>query len=104
MDRSSPEWDLDSDDIASVTSQDLHDHRPNRWSGKQRTWQRMTAEERQLWQSMEAVEDQDLAVHLYNAFALKKRGKDSETAQDVTVALVCLTNIDFSCLFVAFGS
>ncbi|KAM0260826.1 hypothetical protein ACHAQJ_002593 [Trichoderma viride] len=87
MDGSSPEWDLDSDDIASVTSQDLHDHRPNRWSGKQRTWQRMTAEERQLWQSMEAVEDQDLAVHLFNAFALKKRGRDSEAAQDVTVAL-----------------
>ncbi|KAL7926847.1 RNA polymerase I-specific transcription initiation factor domain-containing protein [Trichoderma austrokoningii] len=87
MDRSSPEWDLDSDEIASVTSQDLHDHRPNRWTGQQRTWQRMTAEERQLWQSMEAVEDQDLAVHLYNAFALKKRGKDAKTAQDVTVTL-----------------
>ncbi|RFU76388.1 hypothetical protein TARUN_5880, partial [Trichoderma arundinaceum] len=87
MDRSSPEWDLDSDEIASVTSQDLHDNRPNRWTGAQRTWQRMTAEERRLWQSMEAVEDQDLAVHLYNAFALKKRGKDSSTAQDVTVAL-----------------
>ncbi|KAL7787374.1 RNA polymerase I-specific transcription initiation factor domain-containing protein [Trichoderma ceciliae] len=87
MDRSSPEWDLDSDEIASVTSQDLRDNRPNRWTGKQREWQRMTAEERRLWQSMEAVEDQDLAVHLYNAFALKKRGRDSETAQDVTVSL-----------------
>ncbi|KAM0477923.1 hypothetical protein ACHAPX_005690 [Trichoderma viride] len=87
MDRSSPEWDLDSDDIASVTSRDLHDNRPNRWTGQQRTWQRMTAEERRLWQSMEAVEDQDLAVHLYNAFALKKRGKESTTAQDVTVTM-----------------
>lgn len=87
MDRSSPEWDLDSDEIASVTSQDLHDNRPNRWTGHQRTWQRMTAEERRLWQSMEAVEDQDLAVHLYNAFALKKRGKNSKTAQDVTVTM-----------------
>ncbi|PTB40479.1 uncharacterized protein TrAFT101_005664 [Trichoderma asperellum] len=87
MDRSSPEWDLDSDEIASVTSQDLHDNRPNRWTGHQRTWQRMTAEERRLWQSMEAVEDQDLAVHLYNAFALKKRGKDAKTAQDVTVTM-----------------
>ncbi|KAL6904588.1 RNA polymerase I-specific transcription initiation factor domain-containing protein [Trichoderma evansii] len=87
MDRSSLEWDLDSDEIASVTSQDLHDNRPNRWTGQQRTWQRMTAEERRLWQSMEGVEDQDLAVHLYNAFALKKRGKDSKTAQDVTVTM-----------------
>lgn len=53
----------------------------------------MTAEERRLWQSMEAVEDQDLAVHLYNAFALKKRGRDAKTAQDVTVALVRLSCI-----------
>ncbi|UKZ75524.1 hypothetical protein TrVFT333_003211 [Trichoderma virens FT-333] len=87
MDRSSPEWDLDSDEIASVTSQDLHDNRPNRWTGAQRTWQRLTVEERRLWQSMEAVEGQDLAIHLYNAYALKKRGKDSQTAQDVTVTL-----------------
>ncbi|KAL7956136.1 RNA polymerase I-specific transcription initiation factor domain-containing protein [Trichoderma compactum] len=87
MDRSSPEWDLDSDEIASVTSQDLHDSRPNRWTGTQRTWQRLTAEERRLWQSMEAVEGQDLAIHLYNAYALKRRGRDSQTAQDVTVTL-----------------
>ncbi|KAL7943117.1 RNA polymerase I-specific transcription initiation factor domain-containing protein [Trichoderma barbatum] len=87
MDRSSPEWNLDSDDIASVTSQDLHDNRPNRWTGAQRTWQHLTAEERQLWQSMEAVEGQDLAIHLYNAYALKKHGKDPQTAQDVTVTL-----------------
>ncbi|EHK25180.1 uncharacterized protein TRIVIDRAFT_114634, partial [Trichoderma virens Gv29-8] len=87
MDRSSPEWDLDSDEIASVTSQDLHDNRPNRWTGAQRTWQRLTVEERRLWQSMEAVEGQDLAIHLYNAYALKKSGKDSQTAHDVTVTL-----------------
>ncbi|KAL7939500.1 RNA polymerase I-specific transcription initiation factor domain-containing protein [Trichoderma chlorosporum] len=87
MDRSSPEWDLDSDEIASVTSQNLHDNRPNRWVGAQRTWKRLTAEERRLWQSMEAVEGQDLAIHLYNAYALRKRGKDPQTAQDVTVTL-----------------
>lgn len=95
MDRSSPEWDLDSDEIASVTSQDLHDNRPNRWAGTQRTWQRLTAEERRLWQSMEAVEGQDLAIHLYNAYALKRRGRDSQTAQDVTVTLVRFSFINF---------
>ncbi|PTB68238.1 hypothetical protein BBK36DRAFT_1083191, partial [Trichoderma citrinoviride] len=86
MDRSDTEWDLDSDEIASVASQDLHESRPNRWTGPRREWQRFTVEERRLWQSMEAVEGQDLAIHLYNAHALKKRGKDPQTAQDVTVA------------------
>ncbi|EGR47558.1 uncharacterized protein TRIREDRAFT_64175 [Trichoderma reesei QM6a] len=86
MDRSDTEWDLDSDEIASVASQDLHESRPNRWTGPRREWQRFTIEERRLWQSMQAVESQDLAIHLYNAHALKKRGKDPQTAQDVTVA------------------
>lgn len=89
MDRSDTEWDLDSDEIASVASQDLHESRPNRWTGPRREWQRFTIEERRLWQSMQAVESQDLAIHLYNAHALKKRGKDPQTAQDVTVATVC---------------
>ncbi|KAL7812967.1 hypothetical protein V8C44DRAFT_62707 [Trichoderma aethiopicum] len=86
MDRSDTEWDLDSDEIASVASQDLHESRPNRWTGPRREWQRFTVEERRLWQSMQAVENQDLAIHLYNAHALKRRGKDPQTAQDVTVA------------------
>ncbi|KAH0494964.1 hypothetical protein TgHK011_008542 [Trichoderma gracile] len=85
MDRSDTEWDLDSDEIASVASQDLHEGRPNRWTGPRREWQRFTIEERRLWQSMQAVETQDLAVHLYNAHALKRRGKDPQTARDVTI-------------------
>lgn len=88
MDRSDTEWDLDSDEIASVASQDLRESRPNRWTGPRREWQRFTVEERRLWQSMEAVESKDLAIHLYNAHALKKRGKDPQTAQDVTVTTV----------------
>ncbi|KAK5992698.1 hypothetical protein PT974_06113 [Cladobotryum mycophilum] len=87
MARSSPDWDLDSDEIASVTSQDLHDNRPNRWTGSQATWRDITVEERRLWRSMKMMEDQDLAIHLYNAHALKRRGKNPETAQDVTITL-----------------
>jgi hypothetical protein len=78
-------WDLDKDEIASIASDELHQSRPNRWTGPKSTWRTLTEEERLLWQSMKRLEDQDLAIHLYNTFALKKRGKDPETAQDLIV-------------------
>ena len=81
-------WDLDSDEIASVTSEDLHAHRPNRWKGPKSTWRTLTGEERNLWRSMRLLEDQDLGLHLYNAFALKRRGRDPATAAEVTVQTV----------------
>lgn len=78
-------WDLDKDEIASIASDELHQNRPNRWTGPKSTWRTLTEEERLLWQSMKRLEDQDLAIHLYNTFALKKRGRDPETAQDLIV-------------------
>ncbi|CAH0056565.1 unnamed protein product [Clonostachys solani] len=78
-------WDLDKDEIASIASDELHRNRPNRWTGPKSTWRTLTEEERLLWQSMKRLDDQDLAIHLYNTFALKKRGKDPETAQDLIV-------------------
>lgn len=87
--KSSPaEWELDEAEIASVTSEDLHEHRPNRWQGSKSTWRTLTEEERLLWQSMSKLRDQDLAVHLYNAFVLKKRGKNPATAQDLMIKTV----------------
>ncbi|KAK2683632.1 hypothetical protein RAB80_001578 [Fusarium oxysporum f. sp. vasinfectum] len=85
MEASATTWELDSDEIASIASEDLHEHRPNRWTGAKSTWRTLTEEDRLLWQSMKQIKDQDLAVHLYNAFALKRRGRNPETAQDLVV-------------------
>ncbi|KJZ77338.1 hypothetical protein HIM_03062 [Hirsutella minnesotensis 3608] len=77
-------WNLDSDEIASVTSEDLHENRPNRWIGAKSSWRHLTAEERQLWRSMQQLQGQDLAVHLYDAFALRSC-RDPETLRGLTV-------------------
>lgn len=84
-------WELDSDEIASIASEDLHEHRPNRWRGPKSTWRTLTEEDRLLWQSMKQLHDQDLSVHLYNAFALKRRGRDPATVKDLMVDTVSAT-------------
>ncbi|KAK2030168.1 RNA polymerase I-specific transcription initiation factor [Colletotrichum zoysiae] len=66
-------WDLDTDEIRSVDSEELYETRPNRWKGSKSTWYTYTQEERLLYRSMEKQRDRDLSVHLYNAFALKHR-------------------------------
>lgn len=88
-DNKAAEWeDIDTDEVASVASEDLHEHRPNRWRGPPASWRELTREERTLWRSMKQLQDQDLAVHLYNVFALKRRGRDPATAADVTIKTV----------------
>ncbi|KAH7126935.1 hypothetical protein B0J11DRAFT_289834 [Dendryphion nanum] len=47
--------------------------RPNRFAGKPSTWKKYTATERQTAASLEQIQSGDLAAHLYNAHALKKR-------------------------------
>ncbi|KAH8179222.1 RNA polymerase I specific transcription initiation factor domain-containing protein [Sarocladium implicatum] len=82
----SNEWgDLDSDDIASIASDELHTHRPNRWTGPPSTWRNLTKDERMLWQSMEKLRNEDLGVHLYNSFALKRQGREPEGRKFLTV-------------------
>lgn len=88
MGLSEVEWELDSDEIASATSEDLHNNRPNRWTSPKSTWRELTQEERRLWQAMRQLQDQDLAAHLYNAFALRRRGKDPDTKQDLVIKTV----------------
>ncbi|KHN96701.1 RNA polymerase I specific transcription initiation factor, RRN9 [Metarhizium album ARSEF 1941] len=86
MDEKQPaNWDLDTDEIASVASEDLYENRPNRWTGPASTWRELTREERLLWRSMQQLADRDLAVHLYDTFALKRQGRDQATAQGLTV-------------------
>ncbi|RGP76227.1 hypothetical protein FLONG3_5355 [Fusarium longipes] len=85
MEASATAWELDSDEIASIASEDLHTHRPNRWTGPRSTWRTLTEEDRLLWQSMKQIQDQDLAVHLYDAFALRRKGQNEATAQNLVV-------------------
>lgn len=74
-------WDLDTDEIRSTASDELHATRPNRWRGAASTWRQWTQEERLLYQSLEQLRDRDLSVHLYNAFALKNGHKSRPSGQ-----------------------
>ncbi|KAK7416645.1 hypothetical protein QQX98_005116 [Neonectria punicea] len=85
MEPTTANWELDSDEIASIASEDLHQHRPNRWTGAKSSWRTITEEDRLVWHSMKQLQDRDLAVHLYNSFALKRRGRDAKTAADLMV-------------------
>ena len=49
--------------------------RPNKFSGAPSTWRTWTAAERQLAASLDQLRARDLAVHLYNAHALKRRAR-----------------------------
>ncbi|OIW23932.1 hypothetical protein CONLIGDRAFT_116059 [Coniochaeta ligniaria NRRL 30616] len=78
------EWDKYTDEIRSIASEDLHETRPNRWTGPASTWRKLTAEDRQTYAALEAVRNRDLSVHLYNAFALKRGGyRGGPDAEDV---------------------
>ena len=60
-------------DADSEESNDEEPERPNRFKGPPQTWKGYTAIDRQTAQSLQQLEDTDLAVHLYNAHALKRR-------------------------------
>lgn len=67
------DWDLDTDEIRSIDSEELYQTRPNRWKGNRTTWLTLTEEERLLWRSSEQIRNRDLSIHLYNTFVLKNR-------------------------------
>lgn len=75
-------WDFDSDEIASINSEDLHQSRPNRWTGESSTWRHYTRQERMLWRSLKQLGNENLAKHLYNAIELAKRQPDPAKAAD----------------------
>ncbi|KAF2110014.1 hypothetical protein BDV96DRAFT_584119 [Lophiotrema nucula] len=60
--------DDDDDDDAGVL-----DVRPNRFKGKASTWRGYTEADRDIANSLSQIESGDLAAHLYNAHALKRR-------------------------------
>ncbi|KAI1459950.1 hypothetical protein F4805DRAFT_472532 [Annulohypoxylon moriforme] len=51
------------------------DERPNRWHGSRATWRDFNSEEIATTTALKEIQDRDLSVHLYNAFALKQRYK-----------------------------
>lgn len=93
MESSPARWDLDGDEIASIASEDLASSRPNRWTGPRSSWRELAEEELVLWRSMQQLRSQDLAAHLYDAFALKRQAKDATTAGLLTVQNVSLISI-----------
>jgi len=71
----------ESDDLSSSSSSSsssAHQTRPNRWKGPASTWQSLTEPERGLAASLDLIRNQDLGIHLYNSFALKKRAHKSD--------------------------
>ncbi|KXX83168.1 hypothetical protein MMYC01_200340 [Madurella mycetomatis] len=62
----------DPDEIRSLDSDELRETRPNRWRGHPSTWRTWTERERRTWSALENARRADLAVHLYNAFGLRK--------------------------------
>jgi hypothetical protein len=64
---------LAGDDADSEESDDEEPERSNRFKGPPQTWKGYTAADRQVAESLQYFEDTDLAAHLYNAHALKRR-------------------------------
>ena len=65
------EWDRTTESINSEFSDELYNSRPNRWNGSKASWRDRNKEEREVYGGLEKLRRSDLAVHLYNAFALK---------------------------------
>ncbi|KAF2972373.1 hypothetical protein GQX73_g1140 [Xylaria multiplex] len=58
------------------------DERPNRWTGPLSTWQQLNSAEIDTLSALNEIRNQDLSIHLFNAFALKNRHNRRE-ARDV---------------------
>lgn len=67
------DWDRTTESINSESSDELYNTRPNRWRGDKSSWKTLNREDRAVYEGLEALRRSDLAVHLYNAFALKNR-------------------------------
>jgi len=78
-------------DSASESSYEPSDseeiERPNRWTGPPSTWQSLTAQERGLAASLIELRNRDLSLHLYNAFALKRRARKYRELKRADAAL-----------------
>ena len=66
---SNTDSETESEDVESQASPT----RPNRFTGPPQTWKSYTAADRQIATSLGQIEETDLAAHLYNSHALKRR-------------------------------
>jgi N-terminal acetyltransferase B complex catalytic subunit len=67
--------DTNSDSVRDESEDEDNDEpaRPNRFLGQPQAWQSYTEADRQIVESLGQIQDSDLAAHLYNAHALKRR-------------------------------
>ena len=84
-----PKDEIDNDEYLPDDDDDEEEEsRPNRWPGPASTWQTHTALDRQTWRALENVRRGDLAVHLYNAFGVRRglrRGPEVAEGDEVQV-------------------
>ncbi|KAI0200842.1 RNA polymerase I-specific transcription initiation factor-domain-containing protein [Astrocystis sublimbata] len=74
----------DSDEyIPASDDSDAADERPNRWKGPPSTWQQLNSAEIDTITALDDLRNQDLSVHLYNAFSLKHRHGKITKRKDV---------------------
>ncbi|KAI1289025.1 RNA polymerase I-specific transcription initiation factor-domain-containing protein [Xylaria venustula] len=66
----SDEYLPDSEDESNNAEEE---QRPNRWTGPPSTWQQLNSAEINTLTALNEIRNRDLAVHLYNAFALRHR-------------------------------
>lgn len=72
------EVDDDQDNDSEDQLDDFDDEqpsRPNRFTGHPQSWKGYTAADRQIVTSLDQIQNSDLAAHLYNAHALKRRAR-----------------------------
>ncbi|KAL1965895.1 hypothetical protein VTN77DRAFT_5028 [Rasamsonia byssochlamydoides] len=65
-----------NDNLTQLPPSSPPQHRPNRYHGPGSTWRKWTERERQIVEGLEEIRARDLAVHLFNAFALKRRARE----------------------------
>ena len=70
----------DDDDDDHDDDDSESESRPNCWTGAPSTWLAITASERQQAAALEQLRNANLSIHLYNAFALRKRAKALEVS------------------------
>ncbi|KAH8202762.1 hypothetical protein TruAng_003033 [Truncatella angustata] len=61
------------DEYETSSSFGSENDRPNRWDGPSSTWREMNQQEINILTTLNEIKNQDLSVHLYNAYALKRR-------------------------------
>ncbi|KAK4444260.1 hypothetical protein QBC34DRAFT_335270, partial [Podospora aff. communis PSN243] len=73
------EWDKDTEDIHSLSSEELHRARPNRWRGAASTWRLYTERERRTYAALLGERNRELGWHLFDAWKLRGREVSAET-------------------------